>query len=179
MPVAAVAALTGATFTVDRKVHAIDFELDARPASLQASTAAPEAEPKTDDDDMRPSPAIALAFLPSATADAAGLHARVDIVNRTPNAYSVSFPGGTQIAFIVARDGNEIWNSSAGEPATRASTLTIPAHQTHTETADWPGYAKRGAGRYALRVRLLTTAPLDSSAVSLGVATPAPIPAAS
>lgn len=177
VPVAAMASLAGAQFRVDGKARIVDFEPGAGEAYPAASaTAAAEA---ADSDEVLPSPAQALSFVPTATVDAAGLHAKVDIVNRTGKPYTVAFPGGTHVAFVVSRNGNEVWNSAAGEPAAPASTLTLGPRQTKSESADWPAFAKAPAGRYTLRVRLMTAAPLDSAPISLGVATPAPSPAAS
>jgi hypothetical protein len=176
VPVAAMASLAGAAFHIDAKSRTVDFEpggADGYP--VPAATGAEGAETE----DVLPSPAQALTFVPSATSDATGLHAKVDIVNKTGKPYALAFPGGTQVAFVVERNGTEVWNSSTGKPSTPATTLTFGPHETKTETVDWPAFAKRPAGRYTLRVRLLTAAPLDSAPVSLGVATPAPSPASS
>jgi hypothetical protein len=176
VPVTAIAQLTGAGLVLDSKHRKIDFELDSGDSYPAAGTPSP-AEGSEAAEDVMPSPAQALAFLPSATADAAGLHAKVDIVNKTAKPYAVTFPNGTQIAFIVARNGTEIWNSASDQPATLQSTLHLAAHETYSESIDWPGFAKRGPGRYTLRVRILTAAPLDTAPISLDVATPAPSPA--
>ena len=173
VPASAMASLAGAQFRLDAKAHIVDFE----PGSGEGYPAASVTD-AADSDEVLPSPAQALSFVPTATVDAAGLHAKVDIVNRTGRPYSVAFPGGTQVAFIVSRNGSEVWNSASGEPPAAASTLTLGPRETKSESVDWPAFAKAPAGRYTLRVRLLTAAPLDSAPISLGVATPAPSPAA-
>ncbi len=120
-----------------------------------------------------------------ARSDAAGLHVRAVVANRTALPYVIAFPTASQIEFVVARNGTEIWNSLEGaagspegspSPATTAlpSTLTVPAHGTLTLTAKWSGFAKAGAGRYTLRVRLLTAIPTDEPPISLDAPQPGP-----
>jgi hypothetical protein len=165
VPASAIATLTGSTVTVDARRRAIDFEPGASSAEAEPSPA--------------PAPAQALSFVPSATADAAGLHARVDIVNVTDKPYTLAFPGGTQLAFIVSGDGREVWNSATERTGGPAGTLTLGPHEAKSATADWPGFAQLPPGRYTLRVRLLTVPPLEGAPLRLGVATPAPSPTSS
>ncbi len=175
-PAVAVARLAGAKLAVDTARRSVELEPGA---GEQYPPPAPARTEAAESDEVLPSPAQALTFVPTATFDATGLHAKVDITNLTARPYSLSFPGGTQIAFVVERNGAEVWNSAASAPPSAAGTLRFDPHETKTETVDWPGFAKRAPGRYTLRVRLLTAPPLDSAPVSLGVATPAPSPASS
>jgi hypothetical protein len=135
----------------------------------------PTPVPTQASDEIEPSPAQALAIVTTGRTDAAGLHARADITNTTGRPYTITFAGANAVEFIVARDGSEIWNSLGGAAAAGAPmTMVLPPHGSQTVTADWGGMAKAGPGRYTLRVRVLTTVPLDESPVSLGVVTPIP-----
>jgi|GEM_PF-3135439 len=158
VPLAPVAAIAHAKVHVDEA---------ARVANLQL-------EPSVATAEIQPSPARALAFDTSAAIDGGGLHARVTIANVTGKPYALDFPAQAQVAFVVMRDGEEVWNSAAPRaPLPAPSRLTFEAHETKTFTATWPGFAQAGPGRYMLRVRLLTAQPLDTAPVSVGVATPA------
>jgi len=172
VPLATLAALASAKITIDR-VHHREL-LTSASASSQSDAPAPPAGA----DDIVPSLAQALAVVTTFRIDAAGLHARADITNKTANVYRVEFPTSRQIEFVASRDGSQVWTSSpghAGSPG--ASALVIAARGTQTVTASWPDYAKAGAGRYTLRVRILTPIPLDEPPVSLGVTAPSPAPA--
>lgn len=170
VPLAPVATLARARLTVDRRAHRALLTLGA-----SEGYAAPAPTIATSGD-IQPSPAQALTFATSATTDAEGLHARVDIGNTTPKPYTIDFPTSAQIAFVVSKNGAEIWNSTSAEavPANVPSRLTIDARGSTTVTENWAGFARLGAGRYTLRVRLLTANPIDTSPVSLGIATPGP-----
>jgi hypothetical protein len=172
VPVATIAALASAKITIDR-VHHREL-LTSASASSQSDAPAPPAAA----DDIVPSPAQALAVVTTYRIDAAGLHARADITNKTAKAYTVDFPTARQIEFVAARNGSQVWTSSQGRAsAPQGSSLVIAARGTQTVTASWPDYAKAGAGRYTLRVRILLPIPLDEPPVSLEVAAPSPAPA--
>jgi hypothetical protein len=177
VPVAAIATLTRYGASVDPKRRVVDLEPGA--GSVEAALPATPAASAGAPGDVAPSPARALSFVPSATSDAAGLHAKVNILNVTGKPYTVVFPGGARVAFVVSRDGKEVWRSGTGRPPTAAVRLTLAPRATTTERSDWPAFARRPPGRYTLRVQLLTAPPLDGTPISLGVATPAPSPASS
>ncbi len=171
VPLATMAALASAKVTIDRADHR--ELLTSASASSQNDAPAPPASA----DDIVPSPAQALAVVTTFRIDAGGLHARADITNKTANAYRVHFPTSRQIEFVASRDGSPVWSWSPGSLSSPGgSTLVIAARGTQTVTANWPDYAKAGAGRYTLRVRILTPIPLDEPPVSLGVTTPSPGP---
>jgi hypothetical protein len=118
------------------------------------------------------SPLQALTFTPSATTDATGMHARVEIKNTTDKPYAVNFPGPQQFAFVVSRNGTEVWTSQKSNAAEGSSTFRLLPGETTTLKEDWPGYLKAGGGRYTLRVRLLKAIPIDTAPVSLGEIAP-------
>jgi hypothetical protein len=169
IPVAALAKLAGATFTR----HGTTVAVKSPDASVSLASPAPSATPNPAEDE--PTPAQALSVMPSATIDDAGLHLKVNVANTTSAPYVVNFPSGAQIAFVVTRNGNLAYDSLAGKTiVTTPTTLTFAPNETKTFSGLWPGYASAGAGRYTLRVRLMTTQPLDFPPVSIGVASPAP-----
>ena len=164
VPLVAVATLASAKLTVD--AH------DGR-ASLALGQGDGYAAPARPDpgnvDDIAPSPTQALAFATTGSIDATGLHARVEIGNLTKKPYVLSFPSARQIAFVLWRNGNEVWSSVENVSGTEPSKLTIPANGTNVVSSDWPGVDRLGEGRYLLRVRLMTQIPLDITPISLGV----------
>lgn len=183
VPLATIAKLASAKLTIDRRNHRDYLALAPPPAPTPTPPAEPPANASSDE--LVPSPARALAVTTIARSDAAGLHVRAVVANRTARPYVIAFPTASQIEFVVARNGTEIWNSLEGaagspegspSPATTAlpSTLTVPAHGTLTLTAKWSGFAKAGAGRYTLRVRLLTAIPTDEPPISLDAPQPGP-----
>ena len=167
VPLQTIASLASAKIAVDRVRHRVNLSL----APLAAF--APTPVPAASNDDLAPSPALALAVVTTGRSDATGLHVRADIANRTGRPYGIAFPTQRQIEFVVARNGSAVWSSldvsASAAPASdaAASTFVVPARGTRSVSADWPGYAKAGPGRYTLRVRLLTTIPLDEPPISL------------
>ncbi|MBD5656535.1 MAG: hypothetical protein IAI50_15340 [Candidatus Eremiobacteraeota bacterium] len=169
VPLVPMATLGRAKVTVDRQLHRASLQLEAGEGfPLPAPTS-------TEQTDVQPSPAEALSFATTATTDPDGLHARVDISNTTAKPYTVDFPTGAQIAFIVSQNGAEIWNSAAGERVAQPSMLTIAARGSKTVTGTWPAFPHGSVGRWTLHVRLLTPVPLDLAPVSIGATTPLPV----
>jgi hypothetical protein len=171
VPLATIARLASAKVSIDTKAHRYMLSLPEPPPPT------PTPVPTSASDDVLPSAAQALAIATFGRADAAGLHVRADVTNETAGTYSVAFPGPGQIEFVVSKNGTEVWNSGSRPEAvgdTRPSTLVLPARGSRSFTAVWTGYAAAGPGRYTLRVRLLTAAPLDESPISLEVATASP-----
>jgi hypothetical protein len=184
VPLATIAKLASARLTIDRRNHRDYLALAPLPAP-SPTPPQPESSLNASSDDLVPSPAQALTVSTVARSDAAGLHARAVVANRTARPYVIPFPTAAQIEFVVSRNGTEIWNSLQGpaarpesspSPAATAlpSTLTVPAHGTTALTATWSGYAKAGPGRYTLRVRMLTAIPIDEPPISLDAPQPPP-----
>lgn len=124
------------------------------------------------DDDIAPSPTAALAFATSGAIDAGGLHARVEITNRTDSPYVLSFPTARQVAFVLSRNGRNVWTSTDDVAGNDPSKLTIPERGTSVVTAELPDVDRFGRGRYLLRVRLMTEIPIDITPISLGIVAP-------
>jgi hypothetical protein len=170
VPVASIATLAMARYTVDTKHHVVRLTLGANAASEPAPTMPPETSEETSD----LSPLQALTITPSATADALGLHARAEIVNTTSKPYVMAFAGSQQFVFVVVRNGSEAWTSQSSSAPPGPSKFRLDAGATTTVTSDWPGFAKAGPGRYSLRVRLLRAIPIDTPPVSLDALAPGP-----
>jgi hypothetical protein len=171
VPVVSIATLAMAKYTIDTHVRRISLQLGRSPGFAPAAKGATEGE----EDDVSLSPLQALSLKPSATTDADGLHARLEITNVTQKPYSIAFPGPQQFVFVVARNGSEVWTSQSEAIAGGPSTFTLQPGEATTFQQDWPGYTKAGAGRYTLRVRMLKSVPIDTPPISLGVSTPGPL----
>lgn len=169
LPLLTVAKLGSARVVVDDRRHIVSFKLGggdgfARPVSASHQS----------DEDVEPSPAQALAVTTTGTIDATGLHARGALRNTTISTYKLSFPSAKQIAFVLSRNGSEVWDSSKTVTGNKPSSLSIGALDTQMVSADLPDFDKLGPGRYLLRVRLMTLIPLDLAPISLGDFTPSP-----
>ena len=171
VPVASVATLAMAKYTIDTHVRHISLQLGRSAGFAPVAKGPPEGE----EDDVSLSPLQALSLKPSATTDAAGLHARVEITNVTQKPYTIAFPGPQQFVFVVALNGSEVWTSQSEAISGGPSTFTLQPGEATTFQQDWPGYTKAGAGRYTLRVRMLKSVPIDTPPISLGVSTPGPL----
>lgn len=173
VPLNAIAYIAGATLKVDSKHRAVEIDLNSAPLP-------PAAEQTSDarvDETLVPSPARALALTPTATVDATGLHAHLEVFNVTEQPYPLTFTSGAQVAFIVFKDGTQVWSSLTGKRFTQSLVhLTLASHESRVFSAEWPGFSRAGPGRYTLRARLLTATPTDTSIISLGVFTPQPSP---
>ena len=168
VPLAPVATLAHAKLTVNRRLHRAALTLGAGEGfAVPAPTG-------TEQSDVQPSPAQALTFATSATPEGDGLHARVVIANTTSKAYTIDFPTANQVAFVILRDGTEVWSSARPAEAGAPSHVTIEPRGRDTISETIAAFAGLGAGRFQLRVRLMTAVPVDSAPVSLGVTTPAP-----
>jgi hypothetical protein len=172
VPVVSIATLAMATYTIDTRAHRINLQLGRTAGFAPVAGGTPEAG----EDDVSLSPLQALSLKPSATTDADGLHARVEVTNVTQKPYSIAFPGPQQFVFVVARNGSEVWTSQSEAISGGPSMFTLQPGEATTFRQDWPGYLKAGAGRYTLRVRMLKSVPIDTPPVSLGVSTPGPSP---
>jgi hypothetical protein len=166
--------LAGARLHLDRQAHLAQILVGtARPAAPRASPVAapsPQASLSDDGSSLQPSLGQALLLTPSGSVDATGLHVRVDIANRSASPVVATFATGAQVAFLVFRNGTEVWNSTAGHMFTQAvTTLHFEPHSTQSFSDVWTGFAGAGPGRYELRAKLLTEAPLLSSPISLDV----------
>ena len=171
LPLATIAKLGSARVVIDKQRHIASFRTgggDGFPTPR--SSAARQAEL----DDVEPSPAEALSIETSATIDAKGLHAVANIRNTTIVSYKLSFPAARQIAFVLSRNGEEVWDSSVGVDGSTPSSIVIGALESETFTATDPDFDKLGAGRYLLRLRLETLIPLDLPPISLGDVAPSP-----
>jgi hypothetical protein len=168
-PIGPLAKLASATVVRHGKTIAI-----ASPdPSASLASPSPSTAPNAAED--QPTPAQALSVTSSATLDDAGLHMKATFVNTTEAPYVLSFPSGAQVAFVVSRNGNQAFDSLAGKRVVATATsLNFAPHETKTFSDLWPGYASAGPGRYTLRVRLMTTQPLDFPPVSIGVESPSP-----
>jgi hypothetical protein len=168
LPLVTVARLASSRVAIDRERHIVSIRTgggdDFPPPNATARQA--------DIDDVEPSPAEALSVVTSATIDAKGLHASASVRNTTSSAYKLTFPSEKQLAFVLSRDGEEVWDSSVGKHGTAPSTLVIGALATTTVTATDPDFAKLAPGRYLLRLRLETLIPLDMPPISLGALDP-------
>jgi len=170
VPLDSVARLAGAKVVVLSKSHRVN--LISGSGSLYA-TIVPT--PAPDDDDVLPSPAQALGFTPAASVVAGELHVSVAIQNKLPKPFTVLFPTTTEIMFVVERNGTQVWRTQIVHPNdTEPGKLTFAANETKMFTASWPQFSTAGAGRYELRVRLMTLIPLEVSPYSIGVSTPGP-----
>jgi hypothetical protein len=164
--------------TVARLGHAaLTVETHARRAMLRLGQGVgfrrvPPAGGAGDDADVQPSPTQALTFATSSTADAEGLHARVEITNVTAKPYGLTMPDGATVEFALYRNGESVWRAATPAGAAGPTTVTFAPLETKTFAADDPGFAALGPGRYLLRVRLLTIVPLEIT--PLPVAEPAP-----
>ncbi|GAC1311111.1 MAG: hypothetical protein NVS2B3_12070 [Vulcanimicrobiaceae bacterium] len=165
VPLAPVATLADATLAIDRRGHRALLALGRGDGFALDSRRPSDAET----DDVVPSPTQALTFATSGTIDATGLHARVAIANTTARPYVVRFPSGGSIAFVVSRNGSEVWSSNEAAADAPATTVTVPANGSITVAAQNPGTDRLGPGRYLLRVRLMTLIPIDITPISLGV----------
>lgn len=169
VPLSALAHMAGAGLKVDTKQRIAEIDPGTPPPPPEQAPSASES--------LAPSPAQALSLTPSATVDVSGLHARLEIVNVTSIPYTLTFTSGAQVAFIVSKDGLPVWNSLHGQRFTQSlQSVTLAPRARHSITADWTGFNGSGPGRYTMRARVLTTAPFDTSSISLGVFTPAPSP---
>lgn len=173
--------LAGARLHLDPQTHVAQILVGTRPATPPRASASPLASPSPqvslsdDGGSLRPSLGQALVLTPSGSVDSAGLHVRVDIANKTTSPVVATFASSAQVAFLVLRNGTEVWDSTAGQMYAQAeTTLNFEPHSVRSFSGLWTGLASAGAGRYELRAKLLTDSPLLSSPVSLGVF-PAPI----
>jgi hypothetical protein len=168
--------LGGARLHLDRQKHLAQILTGPRQSPPPAGpTPAPKVSLSSDGADLPPSLGQALQLVPSGSIDAAGLHVRVDIANETDQPVVATFASSAQIAFVVLRNGAEVWDSTAGKMFAQAETsLTFEPRSTRSFTDLWAGFTSAGAGRYSLRAKLLTAIPLVSSPVSLGVIAPLP-----
>jgi hypothetical protein len=171
LPLVTIAKLASARVVVDRTRRIASIHTDSGDAFPPAPGAAQQ---PADSDDDEASPVQALWIQTSAIVDASGLHAIATIRNTTANAYTLSFPSQKQVAFVLSRDGTEVWDSSAAERGTAASSLDFAPHETKTVSATDADFAQLGPGRYLLRVRLQTLIPLDTPPISIGDVTPNP-----
>lgn len=171
--------LAGARLRLDRQAHVAQILVgSARPRSPAASPSvspSPQGSLSDDPSSLAPSLGQALLLSPSGSVDSAGLHVRVDITNRTASPVVATFASAAQVAFLVLRNGTEVWDSSAGKMYAQAeTTLNFEPHAVRSFSDVWTGFVSAGAGRYELRAKLLTESPLLSSPVSLDVF---PVPA--
>jgi hypothetical protein len=171
LPLATIAKLASARVVLDRTRRIASIRTDVGDGFAPPPSASQQSV-ETDDDEA--SPAQALAIETSATVDTNGLHAIATIRNTTAGPYTLSFPSQKRVAFVLSRDGKEVWDSSADERGTAPSSLDFAAHETKSVSATDPDFAQLGAGRYLLRVRLQTLIPLDTPPISLGDVTPNP-----
>lgn len=163
VPLASLAMLGEAKLTIDTRGRRALLALgrgDGFPAETRRM---PESE------EIAPSPTQALRFATSATTDTTGLHARVEITNATAARYVLNFPSAKQIGFVLTRNGSEVWNSVADVAGNEPSKVTIPAHGTIVVERDHPGFDRLGAGRYLMRVRMMTLIPIDITPISIEV----------
>jgi len=168
LPLTTIAKLGSSRVVVDRMRHIASFRLGG-------GDDFPMPHVRRDDSaDDQPSPSEALSIVTSATIDAKGLHASANIRNTTIVAYKLAFPTAKQIAFVLSRNGEEVWDSTADTRGARPTTIVIGALENKTVTATDPDFEKLGAGRYLLRLRLQTLIPLDLPPISIGEVTPSP-----
>jgi len=171
VPIASIATLAMARYSIDTQHKRVTLYLGRSVGFAPPGT---HAVPEPSTEDVGLSPLQALAFTPSATTDATGLHARVEIKNTTDKPYAINFPGPQQFAFVVVRNGTEIWTSQATKVSEGPSTFRLLPGETTTLKDDWPGFLRAGPGRFTLRIRMLKTIPIDTAPVSLGEITPGP-----
>ena len=146
----------------------------SRVALAPPATASPRTQPSDESGSLQPSLGQALSMTLSATIDAKGLHVHVDVVNRTDATVVATFPSAAQVAFLVYRNGAEVWNSTSSKMFAQVETsLTFQPHVVRSFSDVWPGYAAAGAGSYTVRAQILTEPRLLSSPVSAGTL-PAP-----
>jgi hypothetical protein len=167
--------LAGARLRLDRQAHVAQIVVRSPRTPLPATNApSPQVSLTDEGGPLQPSLGQALRLTASSSVDGAGLHVRVDIANRTGTPLVATFASGAHVAFLVFRNGAEVWDSSAGKMFIQAeTTLTFEPHATLSFSDVWPGFAAAGPGSYELRAKLLTETPLLSSPVSLGTL-PAP-----
>lgn len=170
VPLAALASLAETKLTIDTRGHRALLAL-GRGEGYPFET-----RHFSESDEIAPSPTQALRFATSATTDATGLSARVEISNTTARPYVLSFPSARQIGFVLARNGSEVWSSLANVPGTEPSKVTIPARGTIVVTRTYPAFDRLGPGRYLMRVRLATLIPIDITPISLGEVGASPSP---
>lgn len=172
LPIATVAKLGSARVSVDRNKKIVSFRSGGG-ESFDPPALGP-LRPQ-DLDDVQPSPAQALSIATTESIDGDGLHARAAVRNVTIKEYKLSFPTPRQIAFVLYRNGLEVWNSTTAIPDGEPTVLTIGPLESKVVTAEYPDFAKLGAGRYQMRVRLMTLIPLDLAPISIDdVPSPAP-----
>jgi hypothetical protein len=171
LPLATIAKLASARVVIDRTRRIASIRTESGESFAPPPSAAVRS---ADTDDDEASPAQALAIVASASIDAGGLHATASIRNTTADPYELAFPSQKQVAFVLSRNGEEVWDSSAGDRGTAPSALEFAPHETKTIAATDPDFAQLGAGRYLLRVRLQTLIPLDTPPISIGDVTPNP-----
>jgi hypothetical protein len=165
VPLATIAKLAGASLAVDDNARVATLTKGA--ATFATASPAPTLAPITSDDE--PSPLQALKFAATATSDASGLHAHLTITNTLDKAYKLNFPTSRQFALVLFENGTDVWDSLATATAGKPSTWTLAPHGTQTIDQDWDGFNKLAAGRFLLRVRLMTAPPLDTSPISLDI----------
>lgn len=163
VPLASLATLGEATLTVDTHNHRALLALGRGDGFPIESRRTAESE------EIAPSPTQALRFATTATTDVRGLHARVEITNTTAAPYVLNFPSAKQIGFVLWRNGTEVWNSGADVVGAAPSKVSIPARGSIVVERDYPGFDRLGAGRYLMRVRMMTLIPIDITPISLGI----------
>jgi hypothetical protein len=166
--------LAGARLRLDRQAHVAQIVVVTKrppsPAPSPPASPSPQVSLTDDGGSLRPSLGQALLLTPSGSVDAAGLHVRVEIANRSASPVVANFATSAHVAFVVLRNGTEVWDSTAGKMYAQAETsLTFEPHSVQSFSDVWTSFASAGAGRYELRAKLLTDTPLLSSPVSLGV----------
>lgn len=120
------------------------------------------------------SPLNALSLKTTGEVASDGLHLSMIVTNVSSAPYVLNFPSGARAAFVVSKDGSDVWDSSTATRYTESkATETIAPGETRTYTAVWAGYAASGSGRYLMRAKLLTTTPVSASPHSIGVVAPA------
>ena len=108
--------LAGARLHIDRQRHLAQILVGPRqPAVPQPPAPSPQVSLSDEGGALQPSLGQALRLTPFGSVDAAGLHVRVDVANRSSQPVVANFASGAQIAFVVFRNGTEVWNSTAGK----------------------------------------------------------------
>lgn len=117
-----------------------------------------------------PTPALALAILPTATVAPDGLHVSVSVRNALDVPYVLTFPTSARAEFMVDRNGSTVWDSAQGKRFLQSfSSVTLAPDEAVSYSDVWTGWSTAGPGRYQLRARLMLKLPILSSPVSLGV----------
>ena len=121
------------------------------------------------------SPLNALSLGTSAKTAGDGLHVSLTVTNVSAAPYTLNFPNGARAAFVVSKDGGDVWDSSTAMRYTESKSAEVLAPgESRTYSAVWAGFSASGAGRYLLRAKLLSTTPVSASPRSIGVVAPAP-----